>query len=102
MAKTNCWEYMKCGREQGGAKTAELGVCPASTETRADGVNGGRNSGRSCWAIAETMCGGQVQGAFASKLANCLTCDFYKTVTIEEGSNLVSSQEMISMLEGKG
>ena len=25
----NCWEYMKCGREKGGEKADELGVCPA-------------------------------------------------------------------------
>ena len=31
MSLINCWEVKKCGREPGGAKVAELGVCPAST-----------------------------------------------------------------------
>jgi hypothetical protein len=25
----NCWEFKKCGREAGGAKAADSGVCPA-------------------------------------------------------------------------
>jgi len=25
----NCWEFMKCGREKGGAKATDLGICPA-------------------------------------------------------------------------
>ncbi len=29
MAK-NCWDFKSCGREQGGTKAAELGVCPAA------------------------------------------------------------------------
>jgi hypothetical protein len=28
--KLNCWEVKKCGREPGGVKVKELGVCPAS------------------------------------------------------------------------
>ena len=64
----NCWEYKKCGREAGGAKTKELGVCPAYP-----------NSGKSCANIAGTFCGGKVQGTFASKLYNCMQCDFYKS-----------------------
>lgn len=34
MSRTNCWEYFKCGREPGGSKVDELGVCPAATEER--------------------------------------------------------------------
>jgi hypothetical protein len=88
MAKVNCWELKKCGREPGGAKTDELGVCTAATEIRTDGINGGKNAGRICWTIAGTLCGGKVQGTFASKLVNCLECDFYKLVCQEEGDDL--------------
>jgi len=28
--KLNCWEFKKCGRQPGGPKVAELGVCPAT------------------------------------------------------------------------
>lgn len=64
----NCWEYKKCGREAGGAKAVELGVCPAYP-----------NDGTKCANIAGTLCGGKVQGSFAMKLANCVQCDFYKS-----------------------
>jgi hypothetical protein len=61
-----CWEFKKCGREAGGAKVKELGVCPAYP-----------NDGSRCAHIAGTLCGGKVQGSFAMKVANCMKCDFY-------------------------
>lgn len=62
----NCWEFMKCGREQGGARAVELGVCPAYPD-----------HGHGCAKIAGTLCGGKVQGSFAAKVANCMRCNFY-------------------------
>lgn len=44
----NCWEYKKCGREEGGAKASELSVCSAATCTETNGVNEGKNAGRAC------------------------------------------------------
>jgi hypothetical protein len=96
--KKNCWEVKVCGREDGGSKVAELGVCPAAVETRCDGVNHGKNGGRACWALAGTLCGGEVQGAFAHKLANCLSCDFYKQVGREESLNFVSSKQILKLI----
>lgn len=84
MSKKNCWEYMCCGREPGGAKAEALGVCPASTERRADGANSGQNGGRACWVIAGTLCGGEVKGTFATEFEDCLNCDFFKLVCKEE------------------
>ena len=84
MARINCWDFKKCGREPGGDKADELGVCPATELTTVNGVNMGKNGGRSCWAIAGTLCGGKVQGVFAEKIANCATCDFYNKVLNEE------------------
>jgi len=98
MGKLNCWEMKKCGREPGGAKAGELGVCPASTTGQVDGVNGGRNGGRSCWALTGTLCGGQVQGTFAVKLGNCIGCAFYKMVSDEEGHGYVSTKEILKRL----
>ena len=86
MAKTNCWEFKKCGREPGGAKSKEMGVCPATTEASCTGMNGGKNAGRICWAIAGTFCGGKVQGDFAQKSVSCMSCDFFKSVKQEEGA----------------
>lgn len=64
----NCWEFKKCGREKGGAKEKELGVCAAYPA-----------SGTKCARVAGTLCGGKVQGSFAMKLANCMQCEFYKS-----------------------
>lgn len=85
--KKNCWEAKSCGREAGGTKSHELGVCPASTTLTCNGMNGGKNGGRMCWAVAGTLCGGKVQGEFAQKRMSCMTCEFYTAVKGEEGSN---------------
>lgn len=98
MPKVNCWEWKKCGRQEGGAKVAELGVCPAATAEPINGANGGLNGGRACWALAGTLCGGQVQGTFAAKLSNCMVCDFYKLVSQEEGANLLSARTILERM----
>lgn len=85
MAKLNCWEFKKCGRQPKGAKEVELGVCPASTNFSHNGKNGGNSAGRYCWKVAGTLCGGRVQGTFTDKQANCLVCEFYQTVKRDEG-----------------
>ena len=44
--KQNCWEFHNCGREEGGARATEMGVCPAASATEADGFCDGKNGGR--------------------------------------------------------
>ncbi|MGZ3437898.1 MAG: two-CW domain-containing protein, partial [Polyangia bacterium] len=83
--RMNCWEFKQCGREPGGARTGELGVCPASVCAECDGINGGRQGGRVCWAIAGTLCGGQVRGTFAQKRLACTQCDFLQQVEQDMG-----------------
>lgn len=97
--KLNCWEVMKCGRQPGGEKVGELGICPASTEVRADGMNEGDNGGRACWAIAGTFCRGEVQGTFAKKLGDCRKCKFYSLVMKEEGPEYQTAEDIIERLE---
>jgi hypothetical protein len=99
MAKLNCWEFKRCGRQPGGAKAAELGVCPAATETRVNGLNDGKNAGRACWAVAGTLCGGTVQGAYAMKLANCLQCEFYQLVGEQQGPDHESAKAILARLK---
>ena len=99
MKKLNCWEYKKCGREPGGVKVHELGVCPATTEDKVDGTHGGKNAGRACWAVAGSMCGGKVQGTFAQKYGNCVICDFFKAVKEEEGSLFILSERLLEKLK---
>ena len=69
MAKINCWEFMKCGREPGGMNSIELGICSASVEISIDGINGGKNGGRACWALSGTFCEGRYKGVSQVKLA---------------------------------
>lgn len=98
MPKLNCWEFEKCGRHPGGMKVKEFGVCPAATEKRAHGINGGINAGRACWAIAGTFCKGKTQGSVAEKLGTCLKCDFYNLVRTEEGAEFKTSREILRIL----
>lgn len=84
MKKRNCWEVKECGREPGGKKVHEFGICPATEEQRLDTIHGGTNAGRACWVVAGTMCKGQVQGTFAQKFSNCQMCNFYTQVKEEE------------------
>jgi methyl-accepting chemotaxis protein len=84
--RQNCWTYKQCKREPGGAKTGELGVCPAATDLAHEGVNQGQKGGRYCWKVTGTLCGGNVQGSFANKLTSCMACDFFKMVREQEGA----------------
>ncbi len=83
--RINCWEVGRCGREPGGDKSAELGVCPVFEAAEYDSINDGRCGGRFCWAIAGTLCHGQVQGTFAQKAMDCMQCEFYALVVREQG-----------------
>lgn len=64
----NCWEFMECGREAGGAHAEELGICPVYPF-----------HGTHCARIAGTLCGGEVKGTCAQKIITCCDCDFYKS-----------------------
>ena len=92
MGKLNCWEFKKCGREPGGENEIELGTCPAATEKKADQINSGTNGGRSCWAVAGTLAGGDAKGMFAGKIGSCLSCDFFVKVAGEEEFNYQGSK----------
>lgn len=97
--KKNCWEFKKCGREEGGAKAEELGICPATVDTRLNGVHDGKNAGRACWVIAGTLCGGKTQGTFAQKYKNCEICDFYSAVKKEEKGTYQLSIVLLNKLK---
>ena len=91
MKLNNCWEINNCGRQPGGKKAKELGVCPASVSSEYNGINRGIHGGRFCWAIAGTFCHGKPQGTFANKLIKCTYCNFFKKVHTEEGNNFILS-----------
>jgi len=87
--KLNCWEHKKCGRQPGGHKVQELGVCPAATNSELNGTHGGTNAGRACWVVVGSLCGGKIQGTYAKKLLNCWRCDFMNSVKREEDQDPV-------------
>jgi len=64
-----------------------------------DGANHGKNAGRACWAVAGTLCKGQIQGSFAEKVGNCMKCDFYIEVLREEGSSAMKTRDVLKKLE---
>ena len=66
--RQDCWEFKRCGREKGGAKVSEMGVCPAWPD-----------HGKDCAIVKGTFCGGAVQGDYASKIAHCAKCDYFKS-----------------------
>ncbi len=80
MSKLNCWEFFKCGREAGGEKVNELGICPAATFEAADGFLDGKNGGKACTYVAGTFCSGTIQGTAREKEKNCAACEFYNAL----------------------
>ena len=94
--RKNCWEFKKCGREPGGSKTEELGICPAATEKTHNGVNKGEASGRFCWTVAGTFCKGEVQGTFAKKFKGCIRCDFFEEVQRHEARDFILNEKELS------
>jgi|GEM_PF-1594276 len=93
----NCWEHKKCGRQPGGAKVAEFGVCPAAQAAPLEGLNRGKKGGRGCWAVPGTFCGGKIQGSFTQKMAHCMKCDFFQRVRSEEAEKLVDSEAILNL-----
>ncbi len=71
----NCWEFQKCGRERGGGREKELGLCPAYPD-----------HGTTCARVTGTLCGGRVQGTFAMKVGGCMKCDFYRSPHYRKGT----------------
>lgn len=84
MKKLNCWEFTHCGRQPGGDKAGELGICPVTIDEELSGVYGGIGAGRACWAVVGSFCGGKIQGTYAEKLKDCTKCAFMVLVRKEE------------------
>ena len=96
--KLNCWEVKNCGRQPGGEKSKELGVCPATINCNVNGINNGLNGGRACWAIPGTLCMEKVACTFSQKLGACHSCDFYNTVRSDERVHFKTTNEILDIL----
>jgi len=99
--KINCWEAKNCGREVDGEKINELGICPVSTSTKANGIHGGINGGRVCWVVSGSLCEGEIQGSFADKINKCTKCNFYQGVKKEEAAFKDNSDILYQMKYSK-
>ncbi|MFC1515613.1 two-CW domain-containing protein [Thermodesulfobacteriota bacterium] len=64
----NCWEFMKCGYEEGGVKAESSGVCPAFPDY-----------GKSCARIISTKCKDDILTTFSQKIRWCRLCEFYNS-----------------------
>ena len=101
MAKLNCWEFKKCGRQEGGDNEEELGKCPVFKTHNLDGVHSGQAAGRACWVVAGTMCKDKPSGTFAQKMYDCRQCDFYRLVKKEEGDEFMYTIVLLARVESK-
>jgi len=90
----NCWEFNRCGREHGGCKVEELGLCKAAADERTHGVNNGTNAGRICWLLAGTFNPVEKTKTCIRDIDNCLMCDFYYLVEKEEAKNFVFLKDL--------
>ncbi|MGO8705017.1 MAG: two-CW domain-containing protein [Candidatus Brocadiia bacterium] len=82
--KLNCWEVMSCGRGPGGDALKKK-ICPTALDAASDGINGGKNGGRICWAVAGTFCLDHHQPSVPRKRSLCRLCPFFRRVKEEEG-----------------
>ena len=94
MIKLNCWQFMGCGKQVNkdpSSCSTSTCQCPASIETSYDGVHGGKNAGRVCWFVLQTLCYGSVQKTYEQKYQTCSGCDFYRSVVDEEDAKFLIS-----------
>ncbi len=82
----NCWEFVNCGREPGGDRADDLGVCPAAADRRFDGLNDGINAGRVCWIVAGTENNDRPHCILADRHHPCQECSFYQQVQQSAGT----------------
>lgn len=68
--KKNCWEIMKCGKQE----------CPAYGQLRVR-----------CWYLAGTLCPYCVEGDYAKKIDSCRSCPVYKKCSGDEIQSLAES-----------
>ncbi len=87
--RLNCWEYHNCGREQGGLMVPMLGLCPAASSMKHDGLNGGVAAGRSCWLVPNAGCRATAQPD--GSVRSCHECSFYRRVVTEEKDQTVGA-----------
>ncbi|UCB44498.1 MAG: HAMP domain-containing histidine kinase [Spirochaetota bacterium] len=79
--KMNCWEYLLCDYGP-----TSKNPCSAAVDTTSEGVNNGKNAGRICWTLPDTLCFKKPMGKFDEKRDICFSCEFFQRVKLEEGN----------------
>jgi signal transduction histidine kinase len=100
--KLNCWQHEQCGREPGGARAHELGACSAATDATCDGINGGANAGRFCWAVAGSSAEHPECLTLEKIGGRCQECGFFRRVKYEEGPHLQLIRPGLAMTDLAG
>jgi hypothetical protein len=95
--KLNCWDVMRCGNRPDNGKRPRK-RCPACNESLLNGIHGGMNGGRACWAINGTLCGGTRQKRFDKKQNMCRSCTFFQNVQREESADHILGLDFLRML----
>jgi hypothetical protein len=91
--KQNCWEVRNC-RMMIETSDQRTSLCPAIIYEELDGVHGGLNAGRMCWAVDGTYCNGGIQGSSEQKMDECRACGFFRSVANEEGEAFSGSIDL--------
>ncbi len=94
--KRNCWEHQNCGRQEGGINVDRLGLCSAASHQCANGINDGKNGGRTCWAVAGMFSDGKIECSCQPSTFGCILCDFYSQVENEQGEDFVFLHPIIN------
>jgi hypothetical protein len=100
--RLNCWEVNKCPAFKR-LNNGDTALCPTPASSLLDGIHGGFQSGRACWAVGDTLCMGRRQGDPPTKIIECGSCDFYEYVRQEEGKpffGLSSIHNLLSDMDG--
>ncbi len=81
--RLNCWETLACGAQD--CAPQDPGWCPVPFDTSLDGVNGGHNGGRACWAVSGARCRQGTLTAAPGDAASCAACPVLASVRTQEG-----------------
>ncbi len=81
--RLDCWEQLKCGAET--CSPGDKGWCPVPFDESLNGVNGGTNGGRACWAVLGAKCRAGDATAPPGDAEVCVACPVLSTVRTQEG-----------------
>ncbi len=79
----NCWEFIRCGREEGGINVERLGVCPAYPE-----------DGQRCATIDGTFCD-LVKAMHDITHSSCLECPFFNSIHFDKNAQTAVQEKSI-------